>query len=41
MHMRYTLPLEESIELASRAMASAYPTGDYVKFFADNLAKLV
>ncbi len=41
MHMRYTLPLEESIELASRAMASAYPTGDYVRMFADNLAKLV
>lgn len=41
MSMRYTLPLEESIELASRAMASAYPTGDYVKMFADNLAKLV
>lgn len=41
MHMRYTLPLEESIELASRAMASAYPTGDYVKMFAENLAKLV
>ncbi len=41
MHMRYTLPLKESIELASRAMASAYPTGEYVKLFADNLAKLV
>ena len=41
MKMRYTLPLEESIALASRAMASAYPTGEYVKLFADNLAKLV
>ena len=38
MNMRYTLPLEESIELASRAMASAYPTGEYVKLFSDNLA---
>lgn len=38
--MRYTLPLQESIELASRAMASAYPTGEYVKLFADNLSKL-
>ncbi|PIE52631.1 hypothetical protein CSA37_05215 [Candidatus Fermentibacteria bacterium] len=39
--MRYTLPLKESLELASRAMASAWPTGDYVKLFADNLSKLV
>jgi len=41
MTMRYTLPLKESIELASRAMASAYPTGEYIRMFADNLAKLV
>ncbi len=40
MSMRYTLPLEESIELASRVMASSFPTDDYVKMFAGNLANL-
>jgi glycine/serine hydroxymethyltransferase len=40
MNMRYTLPLEESIELASRAMASSFPTNDYIKMFAGNLTKL-
>ncbi len=38
MKMRYTLPLEESLDLASKAMASSFPTNDYVKMFADNLA---
>lgn len=38
MKMRYTLPLEESLDLASKAMASSFPTSDYVKMFADNLA---
>jgi glycine/serine hydroxymethyltransferase len=37
MTMRYTLPLEESLELASRALASAFPTNDYARMFADNL----
>ena len=40
MNMRYTLPLDESIELASRAMASSFPTSDYVKMFAENLTNL-
>ncbi len=35
--MRYTLPLEESIRLASSALESAFPTGEYAKLFADNL----
>ena len=35
--MRYTLPLEESIRLASSALESAFPTGDYAKLFAENL----
>lgn len=41
LEMRYTLPLRESIELASSAMASSFPSSDYVKMFADNLARLV
>jgi glycine/serine hydroxymethyltransferase len=41
MRMRYTLPLEESIQLASRAMASSFPTSDYVKLFADNMQELL
>ncbi len=40
MDMRYTLPLDESIGLASKAMASSFPTSDYVKMFADNLSNL-
>ena len=35
--MRYTLPLEESIELAANAMESAFPTDEYSKLFAENL----
>ncbi|MCD4774747.1 MAG: hypothetical protein K8S15_01685 [Candidatus Aegiribacteria sp.] len=38
--MRYTLPLEESIGLASGALESAFPTGEYAKLFADNLSIL-
>ena len=40
MTMRYTLPLEESLQLASRALRSAFPTDDYSRILADNLSKL-
>ena len=36
--MRYTLPLEESLELAAKALHSAFPTGDYARILADNLS---
>ena len=39
--MRYTLPLEESIELAAGAMESAFPTGEYSRLFADSLRSLI
>jgi len=35
--MRYTLPLEESIQLAAGAMESAFPSGLYSDLFARNL----
>jgi len=38
--MRYTLPLEQSIEMAASAMESAFPTGEYAKLFASNLRSL-
>ncbi|MFO8074930.1 MAG: hypothetical protein R6T85_02285, partial [Egibacteraceae bacterium] len=38
--MRYTLPLEESLELAAGALESAFPTGDYARLFAENLRKM-
>lgn len=41
MTMRYTLPLEKSLELASRALWSSFPTSDYARMFADNLATLI
>jgi glycine/serine hydroxymethyltransferase len=37
MTMRYTLPLDESLELVSNALASAFPTNDYARIFADRL----
>lgn len=37
--MRYTLPLRQSIELASSAMATSFPTSEYSALFAENLAK--
>jgi glycine/serine hydroxymethyltransferase len=37
MTMRYTLPLEESLELASGALASAFPTSEYARIFSDRL----
>jgi glycine/serine hydroxymethyltransferase len=40
MTMRYTLPLEKAVPLASRALASAFPTNDYARMLADNLAAL-
>jgi glycine/serine hydroxymethyltransferase len=35
--MRYTLPLEKSLELAARALWSAFPTDDYARLLADNI----
>ncbi|MBP7146891.1 MAG: hypothetical protein KBD01_05045 [Acidobacteria bacterium] len=40
MTMRYTLPLAESAGLFARALASSFPTNDYVQRFAENLARL-
>ncbi len=40
MTMRYTLPLSKAVPLASRALASAFPTNDYARMLADNLAAL-
>jgi glycine/serine hydroxymethyltransferase len=40
MTMRYTLPLDRAMPLAAMALASAFPTGDYAKMLADNLANL-
>jgi len=39
--MQYTLPLEESLGLVSKALASAFPTNDYAKLFADNLTEYI
>ncbi|MFQ6082969.1 MAG: serine hydroxymethyltransferase [Candidatus Aminicenantia bacterium] len=39
--MKYCLPLEKTIPLAVRILASLLPSSDYVKIFADNLAELV
>ena len=41
MTMRYTLPLEEGLQLASRALRSAFPTDDYSRILADNLSNLI
>lgn len=41
MTMRYTLPLQESLELAARALHSSFPTDDYSRMLADNLSKLI
>ncbi len=37
LNMRYSLPLEESLELVSGALASSFPTNDYARMFSDNL----
>ncbi len=39
--MRYTLPLEKSIELAAGALHSAFPGDEYAGMFADNLSSLL
>ncbi len=39
--MRYTLPLGQSLELASRALWSAFPTSDYARLLADNLQRII
>jgi glycine/serine hydroxymethyltransferase len=38
MTMRYTLPLQESLEMVSEALASAFPTNEYARIFADRLS---
>jgi glycine/serine hydroxymethyltransferase len=38
--MRYTMPLERSLGLAARSLASAFPTDDYARILADNLHRL-
>jgi glycine/serine hydroxymethyltransferase len=37
--MRYTLPMDKSLKLASRILSSALPSSDYAGKFAENLVK--
>lgn len=39
--MRYTLPLEESLEIAASAMATSFPTSRYAALMAENLMNSV
>ncbi|MBN1434413.1 hypothetical protein JW921_06605 [Candidatus Fermentibacterales bacterium] len=39
--MRYTLPLEQSLDLAARALWSAFPSNDYARTLADRLQELL